>query len=481
MVLPFFILQMTGCGGGGGGGGGDSQPARTLVSITVTSANSNIAAGGSSAFSAKGAYSDNSTADLTTTVRWSSSMPAVATVSNATGSQGTVTGLAGGTSGIIAMIGAISGSANATVTGGTTASTNVMLVTVNGSLCSDSRYFNKPCVAVTICDPGTSTCRTVPDILLDTGSFGLRVFKEAITGLALTPVASGPGSLAECVQFADGSSLWGSVQRAGVQMGNEPLIQIPIQVIDAAFAARPPTCSDADPDRIVAGFNGILGVGISPEDCGPACASSAGIGIYYSCTNGNCSGTTVTLANQVQNPVAHLPLDNNGVRVQLPAVPLGGLPSLDGTLTFGIGTQANNVPASPTVLPTNQFGTFRTVYNAVNVTSFLDTGSNGIFFPNENPPLPVCPPPNSDWYCPPVTRALFATMIGAFGTPSVTEQFEIGNLVTLAGSPNNVFRELGGRSTFGFDWGLPFFMGRTVYMGIEGRASTLGTGPYVAF
>jgi hypothetical protein len=58
--------------------------------------------------------------------------------------------------------------------------------------------------------------------------------------------------------------------------------------------------------------------------------------------------------------------------------------------------------------------------------------------------------------------------------------FQIGNASSLFSSPNNVFIELGGTDT-SFDWGLPFFLGRNVYVGIEERTSGLGTGPYWAY
>jgi len=358
---------------------------------------------------------------------------------------------------------------------------NVMAITVNGALCSDSSYLNKPCVSVTVCNPDSSICRTIADIIVDTGSYGLRIFKEAMPGLPLPQVASGSGSLAQCVQFADESSLWGPVSWADVKMGGEPAVRVPIQVIDSTFGTRPSACASADPNVATAGLSGILGIGVATEDCGPACVTNPGIGIYYRCTGTSCQGTTVPLASQVQNPVARLPQDNNGILVQLPAVPAGGVVSTSGSIIFGIGTQANNNPVSKTVFPTNEFGDFSTIYKGVNSLSFLDTGSNGLFFPNESPTLPLCPSPNTAWYCPPETQSLSATTVGDFGSPSANIPFNVGNFLALVQSPNNVFSDIAGPSTFGFDWGLPFFMGREVFFGINGRPSVIGTGPYVAY
>ncbi|HTW75627.1 MAG TPA: PilC/PilY family type IV pilus protein [Steroidobacteraceae bacterium] len=85
-------------------------PPPTLVSITVTPTTT-IYVGGTQQFTATGNYSNGSTQNLTSSVTWSSSMTAIATIS----SGGRATGVAAGSTTITATSGAISGSATLTV------------------------------------------------------------------------------------------------------------------------------------------------------------------------------------------------------------------------------------------------------------------------------------------------------------------------------------------------------------------------------
>ena len=479
--ILFFILILamaTACGGGGGGGDSSNPTAKTLVSISLTPINPSIAKGTVQQFTATGTYSDNSTQNLTTSVSWTSSVPSVASISNAGGSNGLATAIAAGTTAITAASGGISSTtATLTVTGGGSAD-NEIPITVNGALCSGNSYLNKPCVSVTVCTPGTSTCQTIDDILLDTGSYGLRIFKLLLT--VLPPVT---GNLAECIQFGDGSSVWGPVQTADVILGNEPVVTVPIQVIDSTFGARPARCFNADTTPAVAGFNGILGIGLFTHDCGTTCVSSANNGIYYAC-GASCSGTTVPLSSQVQNPAALLPLDNNGVLVQLPSVPLGGISSVNGKLILGIGTRSNNIPSSVTAYSASSTtGEFTTLFGGRTYNSFIDSGSNGLFFtPPPASQLPNCTGANAGWFCPTSTLSLSATNTSASGVPSGTVPFQIGNFTSLTvNSFNKAFVEIGGTFRGNFDWGLPFFFGRNVFVGYGGSASSLGSGPYWAY
>src|SRR2546428_2086902 len=90
--------------------------AATLSTIAVTPTTQSIANGTTRQFTATGTYSDFTTQDLTTQVTWSSSSTAVATISNAGGSQGLATPVAAGTTTITATLGGVSGSTTLTLT-----------------------------------------------------------------------------------------------------------------------------------------------------------------------------------------------------------------------------------------------------------------------------------------------------------------------------------------------------------------------------
>jgi uncharacterized repeat protein (TIGR03803 family) len=82
-------------------------PPATLVSIAITPSAPSIALGTSMTLIATGTYSDNSTQNLTTQVTWNSATPAVATISNATGSNGLATSVSTGTTLITAALGSV--------------------------------------------------------------------------------------------------------------------------------------------------------------------------------------------------------------------------------------------------------------------------------------------------------------------------------------------------------------------------------------
>ncbi len=83
--------------------------AATLTSITV-GPNVTLPAGLSRQVTATGNYSDGTTQDLTTQVTWASSAPAVATISNSSGSQGVATAVSLGVTTITATLGSVVGS-----------------------------------------------------------------------------------------------------------------------------------------------------------------------------------------------------------------------------------------------------------------------------------------------------------------------------------------------------------------------------------
>jgi hypothetical protein len=361
---------------------------------------------------------------------------------------------------------------------------NVLPVVVNGGPTNNA--LNQLFASVTVCVPNTSNCQTISGILVDTGSVGLRVLSSALTVPLPQQTGSGGAPVVECLPFVDGFT-WGPVQTADVKMAGERASGIAIQVVGLdRFPTIPSACSSqgtAEETLSDLNANGVLGVGLFREDCGLGCAltGSSNPGLYYVCqTPSGCVVTTEPVASQVQNPVSHFASDNNGVVIQLPAVPSGGAASTSGTLTFGIGTQGNNALGSAKIFTLDNRTNFATLFNGQTYSSsFIDSGSNGVFFLDAaGAGLPNCTN-SKGFYCPTTLTALSATQRGLNGTTNVVA-FNAGNVDRL-NSTFSVFAEATGANPGGFDWGLPFFFGRTVFVAIAGQSTPGGTGPYWAY
>jgi hypothetical protein len=109
--------------------------AAILTAIAVTPATDSVPKGVNPQFTATGTFSDHSTRDLTAQVVWSPSDAAVATISNAAGSNGLATSVAIGNTTITATSGEILGTAALTVT-------PAALVSIAVTPAAPTGYFN---------------------------------------------------------------------------------------------------------------------------------------------------------------------------------------------------------------------------------------------------------------------------------------------------------------------------------------------------
>lgn len=362
---------------------------------------------------------------------------------------------------------------------------------------------NLPYVTVTVCAPGSTTaCATIDHVFLDTGSIGFRVLKSAVAGLNLPAVTQGGATVAECFPFVVGA-VWGPLARADLAIAGERAANIPVQLIDDGDVQQPAVTADC-----VAAANGellksigtlqakgVLGIGMLRYDCGLMCATgdyTGSVTLYHRCDATGCRGTAVPADEQVQNPVVHFASNNNGTLIVLPAVPATGASVVRGRLVFGIGTQANNqLPLAAALLRVQTdpgADDYLYVHTRVGTQSYpfsyVDSGSNGLFFDDANLPTRcVGSGAGSTWYCPASAQARQAVLSDPFGNSS-TVDFSIASADLLFASPNVAFSNLGGAAgaanAGAFVWGLPFFFGRGVFTSIWGQALA-DDGPWVAF
>ncbi len=415
----------------------------------------------------------------------------VTTISSKAALRGLMALTVAGTFGLFSACGG-SSSSGAGGGGGGGGTSNVQSIAVDGGPVAGQIYPDAAFTSVTVCIPSSSTCQTVSGILIDTGSVGLRLLASAIPSLSL-PQLSGSGNTTyyNCVNFVDGSYLWGPVAQADIKMADETARGTSLQLIENPTGFTVPFgCSNGgvNEDTLAAlGANGIVGVGPYAQDCGSYCTSQANADIYFTCgPSGPCNSSTITLAQQVTNPIVKFTTDNNGVILELQSVDGAGATD-SGSMIFGIGTESNNSLGSVSIFPINTSGTyagfFTTTFNSQTLNeSFIDSGSNGYFFPDSA--IPQCSQ-DPGFYCPANTLNLSAQNTGVNNAQS-TVDFSVDNAETLFNNDggDSAFSNLAGPNgsanctgvgTCGFDWGLPFFFGRNVFTSIQGQSVPSGT------
>lgn len=373
---------------------------------------------------------------------------------------------------------------------GAGAGPNVAATSIDGGLAPP--YPNGIFTSVTVCVPGTTLCQTVDGVLVDTGSIGLRLLQSAVPSLALPNVPDASGDTVDnCVSFLDGSFLWGPVVQADIKIGSEAANGVPTQIISSSSSGIPTQCSNGGTlvnTLSTLGANGILGIGSEPTDCilqgADFCDNSQNgiIPVYWLCPNGTCGSSdnpaAVPFNEQVTHPVIAFGTDNNGTVLTLPSLS-GAAASVGGTLTFGIATQTNNEVGTHQVLLQDANDNITTLFQSQTLNaSFFDSGSNGYFFPSSIEQ--VCSD-NSSFYC--TTASLSAINQDSIGNQSAVN-FNIDSADTLfTNNPNDsAFSTLAGPlgtagtcmgggngQSCSFDWGIPFFYGRSVFTAIDGQ------------
>ena len=245
---------------------------------------------------------------------------------------------------------------------------------------------------------------------------------------------------------------------------------------------NPDTAAGYNDDTVATlGANGILGVGNQAQDCGINCTTLTNTydytnGPYMICSGAVCGIQAVAQANQVWNPVAAFPTDNNGESIQLPSVPAAGAANnaVTGTMTFGIGTETNNAITTQTIYEANCEADLNEVMfnnipyfdvasnNQTNCqtanASFIDSGSNALYILDPGTlttatGITTVNCTDNGWYCPqstlnlgpfPPSNNLAFTIYGQNSTQG-TVSLSIANADSLfSGNENAAFFNLGG-------------------------------------
>lgn len=370
-----------------------------------------------------------------------------------------------------------------------TLTTNQVLIAVEQmpALNGSESTINIPYTTVTVCNPNTAQCIAVPHVLVDTGSYGLRILDSALTGLNLPNVRSTSSNtpLYECAYFINNFT-FGAIVSGNITLGNlSTTTPTSFQLIDTTGNNGPCNTSGSfnSGSQQALGANGIIGIGNLTDD-------SSGANYYTSQSPTSSWQLTATPSTNssglVVNPVLQFSSpNNNGTLMTMLPVSQSAC-SAYGTLSMGLGS--NNL-SGLTMIGTDQYGQINAtvptpgLYPGTTLTgSFVDSGSNEIFvdltlkqsnFGNNSSPNYLYQPSNPT----PISFTL--------SNPNNSAQsFQSSFTVTDPTSAfNNNFNAIPGyagpENAKALDLGFPYFYGHSIAYLIAGQTASSYTGPMV--
>ena len=210
---------------------------------------------------------------------------------------------------------------------------NIVPVVVRGD---NPSLRNAPLVDVTVCNQ-RGKCKTVPNVIVDTGSTGLVLFRGAVEELKLGPIAldDSPGYPYSHWWQSRSKNLWGQLHWAKVGLGKVMTTQaIPVLVFDLPKRGEPlPRGYSKVDSRHATSMrsNGILGIG--PQRVIENRYRFYDHGRFLDLEPDELRG------KQLVNPIAHFPAPyNNGSVISMPEVDRSkGAERVRGWLGLGIG------------------------------------------------------------------------------------------------------------------------------------------------
>ena len=360
---------------------------------------------------------------------------------------------------------------------GTGSSTTTNAVNNTVPLIVDSGYNgnanNRAFITITVCQPGTNICQSIDHVMVDSGSVGLHIASSQLTLTGLPPIEYNGNALYNCSQYDSGYN-FGPMVTADIKIGGEIASNVPLSIFnDSAPSNVPSSCSNGQSLIDVAsefGAKAIMGVGvINPPN------SLVYPGLYTcnstSCTNLDSSAAINT--SLVVNVISAFSQDNNGVIFNLPSVESATNTPVIGSLTFGINTQANNVPPQSLYVVNGNpnsyssgvgpVGYFMANNGSETTPAIFDSGTPTLQFYSAT--IPQCTGVWAGTYCPdPSPQNWLPTVSSYNGNESIPLALSIVNYSSYF-SPPAIFPGVGqvqAPSSF-TSFGLPFFYGNTIY------------------